>query len=43
MHNERLSLSFCARTEKEAQEIARQFDDKVDFYYSYLEPVVIED
>ena len=43
MHNYRLSLSFCARTEKEAQEIARQFDDKVDFYYSYLEPVILED
>ena len=43
MNNYRLSLSFCARTEKEAQEIARQFDDKVDFYYSYLEPVVLED
>ena len=43
MHNYRLSLSFCARTEKEAQEIAREFDDKVDFYYSYLEPVILED
>ena len=43
MHNYRLSLSFCARTEKEAQEIARKFDDKVDFYYSYLEPVILED
>ncbi len=43
MNNYRLSLSFCARTEKEAQELARQFDDKVDFYYSYLEPVVLED
>ena len=43
MHNYRLSLSFCARTEKEAQEIARKFDDKVDFYYSYLEPVTLED
>ena len=43
MNNYRLSLSFCARTEKEAQEIARQFDDKVDFYYSYLEPVILED
>ncbi len=43
MNNYRLSLSFCARTEKEAQELARQFDNKVDFYYSYLEPVVLED
>ena len=43
MNNYRLTLSFCARTEKEAQEIARQFDDKVDFYYSYLEPVTLED
>ena len=43
MHNYRLSLSFCAIAEKEAQEIARQFDDKVDFYYSYLDPVVLED
>ena len=43
MNNYRLSLSFCAITEKEAQEIARKFDDKVDFYYSYLDPVVLED
>ena len=43
MHNYSLRLSFCARNEKEAQEIARQFDDKVDFYYSYLKPVIVED
>ncbi len=43
MNNYRLSLSFCATSEKEAQQIARQFDDQVDFYYSYLEPVVLED
>ena len=43
MHNHRLSLSFCAKSEKEAQEKARQLDDKVDFYYSYLEPVALED
>ena len=43
MHNYRLSLSFCATNEKEAQETARRFDDKVDFYYSYLEPVALED
>ena len=43
MNNYRLTLSFCARTEKEAQEIARKFDDKVDFYYSYLAPVILED
>ena len=43
LHNYRLSLSFCARTEKEAQETARKFDEKVDFYFSYLEPVILED
>ena len=43
MHNYRLSLSFCAKSEKEAQETARRFDDKVDFNYSYLEPVALED
>ena len=43
LNNYRLSLSFCARSEKEAQEIARKFDKKVDFYYSYLEPVILED
>ena len=43
LHNYRLSLSFCARTDKEAQEIARKFDEKIDFNFSYLEPVIIED
>ena len=43
LNNYRLSLSFCARSDKEAQEIARKFDDKIDFYFSYLEPVIIED
>ena len=31
------------KNEKEAQETARRFDDKVDFYYSYLDPVILED
>ena len=43
LRNYRLSLSFCARSDKEAQEIARKFDEKIDFYFSYLEPVIIED
>ncbi len=43
LHNFRLSLSFCAKSDKEAQEIARKFDNKIDFYFSYLEPVIIED
>ena len=43
LHNYRLSLSFCAKSDKEAQEIARKFDEKIDFYFSYLEPVIIED
>ncbi len=43
LNNYRLSTSFCAKNEKEAQEIARKFDDKVDFYFSYLEPVILED
>ena len=43
LQNYRLSLSFCAVNEKEAQKIARKFDEKVDFYYSYLEPVTLED
>mgnify|MGYP001213673072 CR=1 FL=1 len=43
LNNYRLSVIFCARNEKEAQEIARKFDEKVDFYYSYLEPVILED
>ena len=43
LNNYRLSLVFCAINEKEAQEIARSFDSKIDFYYSYLEPVVLKD
>ena len=43
LQNYRLSLSFCARNEKEAQHIARKFDEKIDFDYSYLEPVTLED
>ena len=43
LNNYRLSLSFCARSDKEAQEIARKFDKKIDFHFSYLEPVIIED
>ena len=31
LHNYRLSLSFCAKSDKEAQEIARKFDEKIDF------------
>ena len=43
LHNYRLSMSFCAKNEKDAQEIARKFDEKVDFHFSYLEPVILED
>ena len=43
LNNYRLILSFCARSDKEAQEIARKFDEKIDFDFSYLEPVLIED
>ena len=43
LNNYRLSLSFCARSDKEAQEIARKFDEKIDFNFSYLEPVTIKD
>ena len=43
LNNYSQSLSFCAKNEKEAQELSRKFDSKIDFYYSYLEPVVIED
>ena len=43
LNNYRLSLSFCAKSDKEAQETARRFDEKIDFYFSYLEPVIIED
>ena len=31
--------SFCMHQE----EIARKFDEKIDFHFSYLEPVLIED
>jgi hypothetical protein len=41
--NYRLSSIFCAKSEKEAQELSRKFDNKIDFYYSYLEPVVLEE
>jgi hypothetical protein len=43
LNNYRLSLIFCAINEKEAQETARKFDSKIDFYYSYLEPVILDD
>ena len=43
LQNYRLSLIFCARNDREAQETARKFDEKIDFYFSYLEPVSIED
>ena len=43
LNNYNNSLSFCAKSEKEAQELSRKFDSKIDFYYSYLEPAVIED
>ena len=43
LNNYRLSLIFCAINEKEAQETARKFDGKIDFYYSYLDPVVLDD
>ena len=41
--NYRLNSIFCAKNEKEAQELSRKFDNKIDFYYSYLEPVVLEE
>ena len=41
--NYRLSSIFCVKSEKEAQELSRKFDNKIDFYYSYLEPVVLEE
>ena len=43
LNNYRLSLSFCAGSDKEAQEIARKLDEKIDFHFSYLKPVLIED
>ena len=41
-NNYRFWISFCEDSEKKAQELARKFDDKVDFYYSYLEPAIIK-
>ncbi len=41
-YNYRLWMSFCEDSEKKAQELARKFDEKVDFHYSYLEPAIIE-
>jgi len=41
--NYRLSSIFCVKSEKEAQELSRKFDNKIDFYYSYLTPVVLEE
>ena len=41
-NNYRLWMSFCEDSEKTAQELARKFDEKVDFDYSYLEPATIE-
>ena len=43
LNNYNNSLIFCTKNEKEAQELSRKFDSKIDFYYSYLEPVVVED
>jgi len=43
LNSYRLSFIFCAVNEKEAQGIARNLDSKIDFNYSYLEPVVLED
>ncbi len=42
LNNYRLSFIFCARSDKEAQETARKFDEKIDFNFSYLEPVIIK-
>ena len=41
-NNYRFWFSFCEDSEKKAQQLARKFDDKVDFHYSYLEPVIIQ-
>ena len=41
-NNYRFWISFCEDSEKKAQELARKFDNKVDFHYSYLEPAIIE-
>ena len=40
-NNYRFWISFCEDSEKKAQQLARKFDDKVDFDYSYLEPAII--
>ena len=39
-NNYRFWISFCEDSEKKAQQLARKFDNKVDFDYSYLEPVI---
>ena len=41
-NNYRFWISFCEDSEKKAQQLARKFDDRVDFNYSYLEPAIIE-
>ena len=41
-NNYRFWISFCEDSEKKAQQLARKFDNKVDFDYSYLEPVIIK-
>ena len=41
-NNYRFWISFCEDSEKKAQQLARKFDNKVDFDYSYLEPVIIQ-
>ena len=41
-NNYRFWISFCEDSEKKAQQLARKFDNKVDFDYSYLEPAIIE-
>ena len=41
-NNYRFWISFCEDSEKKAQLLARKFDNKVDFDYSYLEPAIIE-
>ena len=41
-NNYRFWISFCEDSEKKAQQLARKFDNKVDFNYSYLEPAIIE-
>ena len=41
-NNYRFWISFCEDSEKKAQLLARKFDNKVDFDYSYLEPVITQ-